>query len=89
MTSPALTVTARTKEARDPAASDASETPGDPLLLIPEAAAYARASVPTVRDWIASGRLQAYRPGRRVLIRRSDLDAFIARGAKPVIGGAK
>lgn len=31
----------------------------------------------TLRDWIKRGRLVAYRPGKRVLIRRADLLALI------------
>ena len=46
-------------------------------LLIGEAAEIARASIPTVRYWIQTRRLRARRPGRRVLIRRSDLLAFL------------
>ena len=52
----------------------------DDILLIPEVARVARASESTVRWWIATGRLRSFRPGRRRLIRRSDLESFIERG---------
>ncbi len=50
----------------------------DDYLLLPEAAARARVSVATVRYWRSQGRLPALRPGKRVLIRRSDLEKFLA-----------
>ena len=48
-----------------------------PFLTIVEAAALARAPVSSVRGWIYSGRLRASRPGRRVLVRRDRLLAFL------------
>jgi excisionase family DNA binding protein len=51
--------------------------PGD-LLLLEEAAAVARVSTETVRYWIKRGRLASVRPGRRRLIRRDDLEAFLS-----------
>lgn len=48
-------------------------------LLVPEAAAYARTSIDTVRTWIAKGMLPSSRPGRRRLVRKDDLDAFLQR----------
>ena len=50
----------------------------DDLLLLPEVAAMCRATIPSVREWIRTGRLKASRPGRRVLIRRSDVEAMLA-----------
>jgi excisionase family DNA binding protein len=38
--------------------------------------------VSTLRWWIQQGRLPAYRPGRKVLIREDELLAFIASNAK-------
>jgi excisionase family DNA binding protein len=49
------------------------------LLQLEEVAQLARASVSTVRHWIRSGRLRSVRPGRRRLVPRADLDAFLAR----------
>jgi len=48
-----------------------------PFLTILEAAAIARAPVSSVRAWIYSGKLRASRPGRRVLVRRDRLIAFL------------
>jgi excisionase family DNA binding protein len=56
------------------------------LLLLSEVAAEARVSVSTVRHWIRVGKLRAVRPGRRRMVRRVDLDAFLATdvGARPL-----
>ncbi len=48
-------------------------------LLLPEVAAVARVSVSTVRQWIATGRLRSSRPGRRRIVRRDELERFLAR----------
>src|SRR5438309_4138342 len=50
----------------------------DGYLTIEEAAHVAKAHHQTVRDWIRSGALKSSRPNRHYLIKRSDLDAFIA-----------
>jgi excisionase family DNA binding protein len=52
--------------------------PGD-LLHIPEVAKIARVSEETVRFWIKTRRLESLRPGRRRLIRREALEAFLRR----------
>ena len=54
-------------------------------LLLTECAAEARVSVSTVRHWILTGRLASTRPGRRRLVRRVDLAAFL--GASEASGG--
>jgi excisionase family DNA binding protein len=54
----------------------------DPLLLVEEVASLARASVGTVRHWIATGKIASLRPGRRVLVRRSELERFIAKSER-------
>ncbi|AKF08668.1 hypothetical protein DB32_005817 [Sandaracinus amylolyticus] len=46
-------------------------------MTIEEVASAARAPVGSVRDWIARGDLRAQRPGRRVLVRRRDLAAWL------------
>ena len=51
--------------------------PGD-LLLLEEVATLARVSAETVRYWIKRGRLASIRPGRRRMIRREDLEAFLS-----------
>ena len=46
-------------------------------LLLGEAAELARVSTSTVRYWIRQGRLQSYKPGRRLLVPRDALLQFI------------
>lgn len=57
-----------------------------PLLTLPAAAQIVEPPIPvkTLRRWVADGRLPAYRPGRRVLVRREDLLALIE--SAPVTG---
>ena len=63
--------------------------PGD-LLLLEEVAAVARVSTETVRYWIKRGRLASVRPGRRRMIRRDDLEAFLSSVSASVVQrGAK
>jgi excisionase family DNA binding protein len=54
--------------------------PGD-LLLIEEVAEIARVSPETVRFWIKRRLLPSLRPGRRRLIRREALEAFLTQRA--------
>jgi len=49
-----------------------------PFLLLVEVAEETRTPLSTVRHWVASGKLASTRPGRRRLVRRTDLDAFLA-----------
>lgn len=53
------------------------------FLLLDEVARECRASVASVRYWIASGRLRSVRPGRRRLVSREDLERFIGTGGRP------
>ncbi len=48
-------------------------------LLLSEVAEIARTSVDSVRSWVRSGRLRSVKPGRRRLIRREELEKFLAR----------
>ncbi len=48
------------------------------MLLLEEVAREARVSVSTVRFWIAVRKLPSVRPGRRRLVKRADLDVFLA-----------
>jgi excisionase family DNA binding protein len=48
-------------------------------LLLSEVAEIARTSVDSVRSWVRSGRLRSVKPGRRRLIRRDELERFLAR----------
>lgn len=51
--------------------------PATPWLSVPEAAAYLRASKQRVYDLIHAGALEPARDGRRVLLRREQLDAYL------------
>ena len=55
----------------------------DEWLLIHEVAKIARVSPDTVRFWIKKGRLRSVRPGRRRLVRRDVLEAFLSATSKP------
>lgn len=48
------------------------------FLTIEEAAKIAKAHPQTVRAWVRSGALKSCRPNRNYLVKRSDLEAFIA-----------
>lgn len=51
----------------------------EPLMTLPEVAASARVTVPTVRRWIRFGHLDAVRlPGGALRVRRTDCDALTA-----------
>jgi len=52
----------------------------DELLTVAEVAGILKLNQQTVRNWIDAGSLPAVRIGRRVRIRRADLDALIERG---------
>ncbi len=55
----------------------------DQFLTVNEVAAIVRVNQMTVRNWIDRGELAAVRVGaRRVRIRRSDFDAFLATAPK-------
>lgn len=55
-----------------------------PYLLLTEIAEETRTPLSTVRHWIATGKLPSVRPGRRRLVRRVDLDAFLTPPANDV-----
>jgi len=55
---------------------------GSDLMLVGEVAAICRTNVSTVRFWIQTGKLPSLRPGRRRLVRRSDLESFLARSGE-------
>ncbi len=38
--------------------------------------------VPTLRKWLAEGRLKFYKPGKRVLLDLAELDRFIAESGR-------
>jgi excisionase family DNA binding protein len=52
----------------------------DPFLTVAEVAEMLKLNQQTVRNWIDQGSLPAFRVGRRVRIRRSDLERVLAEG---------
>ena len=50
-------------------------------LFLSEVAELARVSVDTVRFWDRAGKLASVRPGRRRMVQRDVLEAFLLRGA--------
>lgn len=53
------------------------------LLTLREAIAFAKVSDPTIRRWIRTGVLRAYRAGRQVRIDKADLVRFLCRSIHP------
>lgn len=53
----------------------------DEYLTVKEIADGLKLNPQTVRNWIDLGRLPAVRVGRRVRVRRAELDRFLAQGA--------
>lgn len=56
----------------------ATTTDSADLLLVEEVARETRSTVWAVRYWIRTGKLAALRPGKRLLIRRSDMLQMLA-----------
>jgi excisionase family DNA binding protein len=52
--------------------------PDDEFLTVAEIAAHLRLNHQTVRNWLDAGRMPHYRIGRRVRVRRTDFEAFLA-----------
>lgn len=50
-------------------------------LTLQQAAEQISTPAETVRYWVHVGKLQAFKPGRQVLIRESDLEALMAASA--------
>jgi excisionase family DNA binding protein len=48
------------------------------LLLVEEVAREMRTTVWAVRYWIRTGKLHALRPGKRLLVRRSDMHEMLS-----------
>lgn len=53
------------------------------LLSVDEAAAFLNLKSSTVRDWILNRKVPIVRLGRRVFLRRRDLEALIDRSVVP------
>lgn len=55
-----------------------------PFFTVPEAAKYLDVSSDSIRNYINAGELAYSRPGgRRILISREDINAFVNRSRKP------
>lgn len=57
------------------------------FLTVAEVAEWLKLNQQTVRNWIDQGALPAVRVGRRVRIKRSDLDEILDAGYRPGAGG--
>jgi excisionase family DNA binding protein len=57
-----------------------------PYLTIPQAAAYLRCKRQRIDDLLSSRRLTRYKDGRRTLILRAELDAYLAATTGPQAG---
>ncbi|HWA76283.1 MAG TPA: helix-turn-helix domain-containing protein [Polyangiaceae bacterium] len=62
---------------RAPKALPAS-TPNGRWLTLVEASELIRTPAETIRYWVWQGRLQAFKPGRSLLVDREELEAFVA-----------
>jgi excisionase family DNA binding protein len=58
-------------------------------LTLKDAAARVSTSPETVRYWIHVGKLRAFKPGRSVLVRESDLEALIEASAVDALRAAR
>ncbi len=66
--------------------STAEGRPLPALLTVDEAARVARTATSTIRHWLQIGRLRSVKPGRRRLIRRSDLAALLETPISDLVG---
>jgi excisionase family DNA binding protein len=58
----------------------AESTSEQPLMTVADVAEHLQLNQQTIRNWIDAGTLPAFRVGRRVRIRRSDLDQLLHNG---------
>jgi excisionase family DNA binding protein len=82
LSTPEITVTLSTDALQAIAAAaganlQSTQVGESPYLTVREAATYIRASPQRIYDLLSSRRLPKYKDGRRVLIRRSDLDQYL------------
>lgn len=61
---------------------------GPEVMTTAQAAEYAGKTAKTVREWIASGALPASRRGKVLMVRREDLDAYLAGHPREARGSA-
>lgn len=60
--------------------SDATAVPESDLLTVPEAAAFFKVEVSTIRSWILQRRIPYTKPGGKLIrFRRADLEKVIAK----------
>lgn len=59
---------------------------GPEFVTLDQASSLSSVPVTTLRQWIREGRIQAFKPGRRPMVRPGDLRALIERSA---IGGVR
>jgi len=58
-------------------------------LTLAQAAERISTPAETVRYWVHLGKLPAFKPGRQVLVRETDLDAFVEASAYGAVRAAK
>jgi excisionase family DNA binding protein len=58
-------------------------------LTLTQAAERVSTPAETIRYWVHIGKLPAFKPGRQVLIREADLDAFVEASAIGLVREAK
>ena len=59
------------------------QQPFNDLLTVPESAAFLRLKTPTIRAWVLGRKIPFVRVGRRVLVRRRDLEQLIESSTVP------
>jgi len=48
-----------------------------PVLTVKEASEYLRTTPGAIRNLVWRGKLRAYKPGKKLLIKKTDLDIFL------------
>jgi excisionase family DNA binding protein len=59
------------------------------LLTVPESAALLRLKISTIRSWRLKRRIPFVKIGGKVLVRRSDIEEFVAKNVVPAKTEAK
>jgi excisionase family DNA binding protein len=58
-------------------------------LTLAQAAERVATPAESIRYWVHTGRLPAFKPGRQVLVREADLDAFVEASSYSAVREAK
>lgn len=66
------------EELRDLVAESKPAAGDGPLMTVADAAQYARVHEDTIRTWLRHGKLQRFKAGRELRVRRDDLERFLA-----------